>query len=76
MWSLKRNANYGSKHLDERALVVTRASIAADGKSVTLEVPELQPTWCMEIKATLRGFDNSSFTRTIHNSIHSLGAKP
>jgi hypothetical protein len=72
-WSLKRSANYGSPHVNERSLNVTRATLAADHQTVFLEIPELQPTWCMEIKCTLRRGDGTSFTRTIHNTIHLLG---
>jgi hypothetical protein len=73
IWSLKRSANYGSKHINEHDMEVTKATLTADNKSVFLEIPGLQPTWCMEIKCTLRGSDGASFTRTIHNTIHQLG---
>ncbi len=75
VWSLKRSADYGSKHLNEHALSVTGASIDPDKKSVVLEIPDLQPTWCMEIKCTLRGADGQTFSRTIHNTIHQLRAE-
>jgi cytochrome c5 len=73
IWAIKRTANYGSKHIDEHALAVTRATLASDGKTVFLEIPEIQPTWCMEIDCKLRGADGSSFRRTVHNTIHQLG---
>ena len=72
-WSLRRTADYGSKHFGEQTLTVTKAVLASDRKAVTLTIPELKPTWCMEIKTTLRGFDQSEFSRTIHNTIHLLG---
>ena len=71
VWSLKRTAEYGSKHIDEHSLKVAEATLAADRKSVFLKVPELKPTWCMEIKCDLRGADGTVFTRTVHNTIHS-----
>ena len=74
VWSLKRSANYGSPHVNEHSLSVTKATLAADHKTVFLDIPELGPTWGMEIKCTLRGADGESFTRTIHNTIHQLGA--
>jgi cytochrome c5 len=73
VWHLKRSADYGSKHYDEHALQVTKATLGSDGKTVTLTLPELKPTQCMEIVATLKGNDGSEFKRTIHNTIHSLG---
>ncbi|MEO8425490.1 MAG: DUF6797 domain-containing protein, partial [Verrucomicrobiota bacterium] len=74
VWSLKRSADYGSKHIDERILNVTNATLAADKRSVFLEIPELHPTWCMEINCSLSGADGPPFTRTMHNTIHQLGA--
>ena len=71
VWSLKRSADYGSKHIDEHSLNVAAATLAMDKKAVILKIPELQPTWCMEIKCDLRGADGTIFTRTVHNTIHS-----
>jgi hypothetical protein len=73
VWSLKRSANYGSKHLDEHRLNVTRATLAADKRTVVLNLPGLQPTWCMEIKFDLRGADGTAFQRTLHNTVHQPG---
>ncbi|MCP4784750.1 MAG: heme-binding protein [Fuerstiella sp.] len=72
VWSLKRTANYGSKHYDEHELPVTAAELSADGHTVTLQIPELGPTWCMEIKCRLKSADGEAFERTIHNTIHRL----
>ena len=72
VWSLKRTANYGSKHYDEHELPVTGAVLGADGRTVTLEIPELGPTWCMEIKCRLKSADGEAFERSIHNTIHRL----
>lgn len=71
-WSLKRTANYGSKHHDEQQLKVTQATVSPDGLIVTLTIPELKPTWCMEIKYSLHAKDGTSFEGTIHNTIHNL----
>jgi hypothetical protein len=76
VWALKRSANYGSKHIDEHGLIVIKATLAADQKSVLLNIPNLQPTWSMEIKMNLRGADGTPFTRTLHNTIHRLGDAP
>jgi hypothetical protein len=74
VWSLKRSADYGSKHFNEHTLSIGKASLATDQKSVSLEIPELQPTWCMEIKCVLQAATGEKFTRTIHNTIHQLGS--
>jgi hypothetical protein len=73
VWGLKRSKNYGSKHLDERSLKVTKATVAADGKSVRLEIADLSPTWGMEIKYRLKGTDGRSITGVINNTIHAMG---
>ena len=44
------------------------------GMTVFLNIPKLQPTWCMEIKLNLRGADGTLFSRTVHNTIHELGS--
>jgi hypothetical protein len=72
-WSLRRTANYGSNHFDERPLAVQAARLSADGRTVTLDVPALAPTWCMEISYALRTAGGQSVAGTIHNTIHALG---
>ena len=73
VWSLKRSADYGSKHYDEHELAVRKATLSADGKCVLLAIADLAPTWCMEIKYNLRGRQGQSVAGVIHNTIHTLG---
>lgn len=73
VWSLKRTANYGSQHSDEHALKVASAKLAADGRTIVLSIPKLAPTWCMEIRYTVKGKDGAPVTGKIHNTIHRLG---
>ena len=73
VWGLKRSRQYGSKHIDEKALTVLAASLGADGKTVSLEIPDLAPTWGMEVKYRIKGADGRLVTGAIHNTIHSLG---
>ena len=72
VWSLKRTANYGSKHYDEHSLAVDSATLSADGKTLTLAVPEIAATWCMEIRYKLNSASGHPVSGTIHNTIHSL----
>jgi hypothetical protein len=72
VWSLRRTKNYGSKHYNEHGLEVRGLRLSADGKTLTVEVPELAPTWCMEIKYALRGADGEEVKGVIHNTIHAL----
>ena len=71
-WALKRSAEYGSKHLDERSLLVTSATLSEDGRTVTVGLPEIGPTWCMEIKYALKDARGAPVAGTIHNTIHRL----
>ncbi|MFK7734437.1 MAG: DUF6797 domain-containing protein [Pirellulaceae bacterium] len=72
-WDLKRTPNYGSQHFNERELKVTSASLGADGKTVLLSLPDLEPTWGMSIQYELIGANGRSFQGELHNSIHNLG---
>lgn len=71
-WDLKRTKSYGSRHYNERTLVVSGASLSADGKQVTLKVPEIAPTWSMSVKYALDGSAGAAFSGEIHNTIHTL----
>lgn len=72
VWSLKRTADYGSKHIDEHPLKVTEARLSPDNQTVFLAIPEITPTMSMEIKCELRGPDGAVVSRVIHNTIHQL----
>ena len=54
VWSLKRSANYGSKHFEEHPLEITGARLSADARTVTLDIPALTPAHCYELKADSR----------------------
>ncbi|MCE9554231.1 MAG: heme-binding protein, partial [Planctomycetes bacterium] len=73
VWSLKRTASYGSQHYDEHALEVTGTKLAPDGRTIVLAIPNLAPTWCMEIKYVVKGTDGKPVTGKIHNTIYKLG---
>jgi hypothetical protein len=72
VWGLLRSQNYGSKHIDEKPLAVANAALSTDGKTVRLDLPDLAPTWGMEIKYRLTGADGRSVIGVIHNTIHAL----
>jgi mono/diheme cytochrome c family protein len=62
-WSLKRTKNYGSPHLDERELEIRAVLSSADRRTLTLEVPDLAPTDCYELRVG---------DRVLHGTIHQL----
>lgn len=72
VWDLKRTANYGSKHFNERQLRVTAAKYSPDGTTIELTIPNLEPTWGMEIRCRWKSTNGESIERTIHNTIHRL----
>lgn len=72
-WSLKRTANYGSPHFDERPLSITRAVVSEDGRRVSLHIPEIRPTWGMEVRYTLQSPSGQPIEGVAHNTIHKLG---
>jgi putative heme-binding domain-containing protein len=73
VWGLIRSKNYGSKHIDEKPLNVAKAVVSPDGKTVRLDLPDLAPTWCMEIRYRLSGADGRIIAGVIHNTVHALG---
>lgn len=75
VWSLKRNAGYGSKHHEERGLDITAAHLGADGRTVTLGIPSLAPTQCYELRAHVTGTDGAPIDRSIHGTIHQLSER-
>lgn len=72
VWSLKRTANYGSPHINERALKVSGANLSDDGRIVRLAIADLEPTWCMEIVYSLQSPDGKPVRGTIHNTVHKI----
>lgn len=74
-WDLKRSANYGSDHRNEKLLKVEAAELSPDGKTVTLVLPQIQPTWGMEIVCRIKSVDGTLMERIIHNSVFNLDPK-
>jgi hypothetical protein len=71
-WDLKRTANYGSDHYNERRWSVASARLLPDGKTVSLTVPDIVPTWGMEIVYAIRTAEGKPLQGKIHNTIHHL----
>lgn len=71
-WGLTRAERYGSPNLGEKTLQVKSARLLPDGKTISLEIPEIQPTRCMAIILSVRAADGAPINRQIHNTIHAL----
>ncbi len=66
VWHLKRTKNYGSQHYDEHPLTIRSVKVSDDHCTVTLDIPDLAPTQCYELKIN---------DHNLHGTIHEL-AKP
>ncbi len=73
VWSLRRSADYGSPHIGERALAVAAARLEADGRTVVIEIPALEPVQGLEVRYSLKGTRGEPVQGTIHGTIHELG---
>ena len=71
-WDLKRTSDYGSPHYNERSLEITRATLLANGRTLRLTVPDLQPTWGMRCVFAVRSAAGLEIESEIHNTIHHL----
>ena len=72
VWDLIRSEEYGSPHVNERALKVTSASLSADRRTITLSIPDLRPTRGLELWYSIWGEDNSDVNGVLHGSVHVL----
>jgi putative heme-binding domain-containing protein len=75
VWSLKRTANYGSKRFDEKNLSVRAATLVNEGKTLVLEIPDFDRTWCMELRYELRGADGQPVFGSLHGTVNELSYK-
>lgn len=65
VWSLKRSRTYGSKHYDEHELAIRDVKLGNDRRSVRLDIPDLTPTQCYELKIG---------DRILHGTLHQLAS--
>jgi hypothetical protein len=72
-WDLLRSRKYGSAHYNIQTLEVSRVVLDKDRKTVKLIMPNIQPTWVMEIKFDLKSERGESVAGLIQNTIHRLG---
>lgn len=69
-WQLKRTKTYGSKRYDEKELTISDARLE-NGK-VILTIPDLEPTWVIEIKYDLKDQKGKAFDGAIQGTIYEL----
>lgn len=71
-WDLKRTANYGSNHYNEREWKVRDVALSDDHRTVRLDIEGLAPTWCLEVVFRLRGETGEPVDGRLHGTIHRL----
>jgi hypothetical protein len=79
-WNYRRTANYGSEDYSVQnarrrgrdRVRVDDAVLSADHKSVTLRIPDMQPSMQMEISYNIRAADGTGLAQVIHNTIHKV----
>jgi hypothetical protein len=72
-WDLLRSRKYGSAHYNEKTLEVTKAVLGKDKKSIQLTLPEIKPTWVMEIQYQIKDERGNDIEGLVQNTIHQLG---
>jgi hypothetical protein len=72
-WGLRRTADYGSPHLNEKKLAVRSVRLSEDRRTVFVEISEIEPTWCMEIGYRVKTAEGAPLQGVIHNTIHKVG---
>lgn len=73
VWDLKRTANYGSEHYNERKLTISLIEVDSKKNKIALEFEQLKPTWGMEIKLKIKSPSGEIVERVIHNSVFKIG---
>ncbi|PSL01687.1 DUF6797 domain-containing protein [Cecembia rubra] len=75
-WDLLRSRKYGSKHYNEKTLQVTKAELDKDKKTIKLTIPDIKPTWVMEIQYQIKDDRGNTREGLVQNTIHQLGPDP
>ncbi len=72
-WTLRRTAEYGSEHFDERELTLAAAELSDDGRTLRLNLPELAPVQCISVEYHIRAADGEPVDGLWPGTIHALG---
>ena len=75
-WDLKRTRRYGSDRYNTQELPIDHVTLADDEKTVFIDLPDIQPTWIMEIRYALAGADGKTFDGAVQNTIYKLEDMP
>ncbi|MCB0847312.1 MAG: hypothetical protein KDE26_28875, partial [Bacteroidetes bacterium] len=72
-WELKRTRKYGSKHYNEKELIVKSVKLALDARTVFIEIEGIEPVWQMEINWKIKGKNGNPVEGQLQNTIYELG---
>lgn len=83
-WNYRRTEQYGSPeysvtHPGRRGrdpVEIKSATLAADGKTVFLEIPDMRPVHMLRIRCRIRAADRSRISLDIYSTIHRLASSP
>jgi putative heme-binding domain-containing protein len=68
-WTIRRSADYGSPHFDERDREVTAATLSADGTMLTLDIKGFESTRCYSLSWDVDAEDGSDVNGTINGTV-------
>ena len=74
-WDIKRTRSYGSKRYNEKTLKIHQLSLSDDGQTLMIHLPEIKPSWIMEIKYKLKGKDGVAFEGAVQNTVYELATE-
>ncbi|MCH8046013.1 MAG: hypothetical protein IID44_20050 [Planctomycetes bacterium] len=80
-WNYRWTRNYGSAHFSVKnpkrkgqdEVEILSAELSADGKTVFLEIEDIQPVMQMKINLNIKAADGAAVKLVIHNTINKLG---
>ena len=75
-WELKRSRNYGSDRYNVTPSAISSVKLEAGDRTVMIMIPDIKPTWQMEIAYNIKGKSGEEVTGIIQNTIHNLGENP
>lgn len=70
VWDLKRSERYGSDHQNERELEIQRVEVLPDRGAIRFEVPDLRPTWGLEVRYEIPMADGQMAIGELHGTMH------
>ena len=71
-WQLERTRRYGSARLDEKELNISNVTVSEDATSMLLHIPDIAPTWIIQINYDLEGDKGNSISGMVQGTIYAL----